>query len=396
MLNKKKPPREILYLPIVLLLFSINVFAQDTFLQKIEKDITHIITKARPGIVQITSYFTAQDISAPQPENPGYTKIGAGVIIDSVHVLTKLENVLGSKEIQITTFDNEQIDAEFISADPELGLALIKSPQKFKKPVKWGLSASLAAGNYVVIIGNSLSVIPAVSFGHVNCIRNDDMIQLSTYLTNSEGDFVFNSSAQLVGIISSQLKTFVDEKNPGMLYINDTILAYPGDKIQKTLKQLLPFSQSPNGWIGVSAENWPGIMGGIHIRQVTPSSPAQEAGIKMGDIIISINGKRVTQTLELASFITQQRPGTSVDLKILRSTGTKDIKLTIGQPPTNLTSDYKPISMIEKSRSAQIPTKAFQASYTKMDTRQDKQYILNRIMQLEKEIENLKQLSEKF
>jgi S1-C subfamily serine protease len=111
--------------------------------------------------------------------------------------------------------------------------------------------------------------------------------------------------------------------NP-LIGAGETLLAHPADRVLERARAIIEDARHSRGWIGVTGNDWPGKVGGVLVRKIRSGSPAEQGGLLLGDIIISINGREMNHALDLATAISRHRPGDTIKLGILR--GEREIK----------------------------------------------------------------------
>lgn len=385
-----------LFLPV----FNNPCQAGNSCLKEIEQEIVQLVNTINPSIVTISAkydYAIVENSKNPflqfkseklQPVE--ITNIGSGFIIDSTHILTKSNVVMGSKEITVIFYDSSTTTATCIGTDPLLGLSVIQVDKIKFKPVKFDNSKNLAQGCWVLLVGNSLGTTPSVSLGIVNSIRKNEMIQISANVAaGNSGGAVFNINGKLVGLLTGMAENVTENNILGSsFFASQASFAWPANNISKSISEIMNRSKYPTGWIGVTGENWPGNIGGVHINSVTSNGPADQAGISVGDILLSINNKKIDHTVELANFIKFLHPGEKVDLQVLRGSGVQTVHVTIGEQPAQEPASFYTASPVETL----IPAMMEQAEYDFEDQggAANNKILLNRINELERELESMR------
>ncbi len=385
------------------ILWSTYVQADNgSFLKQFEREMTGLVKTISPSIVTISAKFDYSYIQDSKGSILNFkdtkkqpieiTNIGSGFIIDSTFIITKTSVINGSQDIQVIYNDSTIQKATVLGTDPELGISIIQVDSVIQHPLQFGNSDSLSMGCWVMLMGNSMGIAPSVSFGIVNCIRKDDIFQVSTNVAaGNAGGAIFNTNGEMVGMLTSSKDIESDSPILGSsFFANETVFAHPSKKIQNVVKSIIERSKLPTGWIGVTAEDWPGHNGGVHISKVTPGGPAENAGLRIGDIILTINGKKINHTLDLANHIKFLRPGEKIQFKVLTSKGMNVKSVTVGEQPGQNASYYTnaPNPFLENVPFLE-PVNQSKASG------QSKQILMQRIDMLEQEIHSLKNMIEK-
>jgi len=378
-----------------------NTYSSDiSYLKEIECEIVQLVNKINPSIVSISAkyeYALIEDsrgsllqFKSEKRQPVEITNIGSGFILDSTHIMTKSSVIMGSKDIHVTFYDSTVKKATYVGTDPELGLSVIKVDHIHLDPLKIDNSKQVKPGCWVLLVGNSLGTAPSVSMGIINCKIGHETMQISANVSaGNSGGAVFNTDGNLIGLLTGKNDVSTENTILGAsFFANQTTFAYPSNVIAESIAKIISRSRDPQGWIGVTAEDWPGYLGGVHINKVTRNSPADKAGIQIGDIILSINDKKINHTLELANYIKYHHPGSEVKLAFLRGNGQHSITVKIGEMP-----DADAESYFTSSPAAASPPPAFLESVNmnqKPDPEKDNKLLLKRIDKMERELKSMR------
>jgi S1-C subfamily serine protease len=313
---------------------------------------------------------------------------GAGLIIDANHIVSKQKIVLGSQEIHVKFYDGSNVTGKIVGSDDNLGLSVIQVEKQISSdffPRILEDPANVSAGEPVLILSNSLGVMPAVSFGMVNCRRGDGMIQLSADLpAGASGGAVFNFSGELIGLVAVEIDFFPDELPfSSDLIASETVLVSPMRDIKRSMTSLIAQAGKNKIYFGVLVEDWPSQLGGAHVKQVYQNSPAATAGIKTGDIVLSTENHKVAKAYDLFKIISSLDVGDNVSIQILRGDQIVPVTVTLSSPPT--------------SGPRQISTESsMQASSVQNDSQKKigNDYLNKRLKMLENELKILREMIE--
>ncbi len=379
-------------------LFTVPVYSVENSLMTIEKDVIKLVDQLKPSVVTVSALFDytlvdrKESTDGPIRRSVELTNIGSGIIYREGFIITRESVILGGKTIKVTFFDNTQTTAKMIGSDPEFGLAVLKTDQKQYNPVRIDDSQKVTMGCWALVVGNSLGISPAVSLGMINCVRDDGIIQISASVpAGNAGGPVFNAQGKLLGILAARINPTDENLVTGSsIMSSETILVYPFHKVRDRVDKIID-RKNTLGWIGVSGEDWPGKVGGVHIVHVTPNGPAEKAGLQMSDIILSVGGKEITHANELAHTIAHSSPGEKIKLAVLRHSGIHSVTVCVGSE-----SDKSTINATFKLPDLPVYRNQFTpSSYQSRDkkiTSPNKEFIMLRLNNLEKEIQELKQL----
>nr|WP_228710844.1 DegQ family serine endoprotease [Saccharobesus litoralis] len=266
---------------------------------------------------------------APQRERP-FRSVGSGVIIDADkgYVVTNHHVIDDADEIIVTLKDGREFEAKKLGSDPESDVALLKIEADDLTAVKIANSDKLRVGDFAIAIGNPFGIGQTVTSGIVSALgrsvfgmeKLENFIQTDAPINSgNSGGALVNFKGELIGI-----NTAIIGPNGGSVGIG---FAIPSNMMKNLVEQIIQFGEVKRGVLGISgrtidaesAKEW-GLdtPQGAFVEQVFPDTAAAEAGLKPGDVIVSINGKRNSTFNELRAKIATFGAGKSVTLGIVR------------------------------------------------------------------------------
>lgn len=265
--------------------------------------------------------------------------LGSGFIIDTDgYIVTNNHVVENTDEIKVILKDGKEYEAKIIGTDKNTDLALIKiEPEETLTPLTLGDSDDVKVGQWVVAIGNPFGLGHTVTAGIVSAKGRvigsgpyDDFIQTDTSINpgNSGGPLI-DLEGRVVGI-----NTAIIQSGQGIGF------AIPSNLAKGIVQQLKDKGNVTRGWLGVSIQSvtkdiaeYYGLdeKKGALVMEVFPGDPADKAGIKAKDIIISIDGKDIDDTRSLTNIVAQIPVDKKVKIKVLRDGKTKTFKVTIAK-----------------------------------------------------------------
>jgi len=279
---------------------------------------------------------------APRSETES---LGSGFIISSDgYVLTNYHVVGEADEIVVRLQDRRELDAELIGSDPQSDLALIKVDASDLPVVDIGSSDDLQVGEWVLAIGAPFGFDSSVTAGIVSAkgrsLPTDNyvpFIQTDVAINpGNSGGPLFNLNGQVVGINSQ-----IVSRSGGYMGLS---FAIPIDLAMDVADQLKETGEVSRGWLGVLiqevdrdlAESF-GLdkpMGAL-VAQVQSGSPAAEAGLQPGDVIIAFNDREIQRSAQLPKWVGALKAGTEAEMTVVRDGDEKTLEVTVGELPDN-------------------------------------------------------------
>lgn len=310
-------------------------------IEKTDSPVVAIAQKAGPSIVGVKVNSLSQGIfgnlETSDEEGSGIIYSEDGYIVTNYHVIeTAIKN--SSATIQVTLSTGESLNASIIGYDDATDLAVIKVDKTGLQAAEFGVSGDLKVGELAVAIGNPLGqeLAGSVTGGYISALnrklttdgRTYNLIQTDAAINpGNSGGALVNSQGQVIGINTAK--------------INETSVegigfAIPSDDALPIIKELIQNGKIVRPYIGLSGINvddatarMNNIVKGIYVVQVLQGTPAQEAGIQRGDIIVQIDGKDITTMEELNEIKNAKNIGDTVTLKINRAGKEIEIKVTL-------------------------------------------------------------------
>lgn len=283
----------------------------------------------------------------PNEEAMVQSSLGSGVIVSAEgHIITNNHVVDQVDEIEVQLHNGQTKKARLIGADAMVDLAVLKVDEPGLKPLKFGDSDAVQAGDYVVAVGNPFGFEETVTDGIISSRgrpnRVDgfgDFLQTNTAINpgNSGGPLV-NLRGEVIGI-----NTAIISRSGGSQGIG---FAIPSNSVKTALESLLKHGRIIRGYLGIQARpTTPGgpQPDGVIIDDVLPNSPAAEAGLKRGDVIKKFNGQTVKNITELRTLVSHIELNKKVELELTRNGNTQKLTAEIKEQPADyLTSRVNP------------------------------------------------------
>ncbi|MGF1846332.1 Do family serine endopeptidase [Vibrio lentus] len=280
--------------------------------------------------------------------------LGSGVIIDAKkgHIVTNYHVINGADDIKVKLHDGREYDAELIGGDQMSDIALLKLEKaKNLTQIKVADSDKLRVGDFSVAIGNPFGLGQTVTSGIVSALGRsglnlenfENFIQTDAAINSgNSGGALVNLNGELIGI-----NTAILGPNGGNVGIG---FAIPSNMMKNLTEQILDFGEVKRGMLGVQGGEVTSELAealgyesskGAFVSQIVPDSAADKAGLKAGDIIVSINGKRIDTFSELRAKVATLGAGKQIELGVIRDGKSKNFDVTLGESTNSKTQAEK-------------------------------------------------------
>ncbi len=286
------------------------------------------------------------------PPGGNQRALGSGFIIDPTGYIVTNNHVVGNAiEVRITMADGRDFPARVVGQDELTDLAVLKVDATEALPaVPFGDSARAQVGDWVIAVGNPFGLGGTVTAGIVSARGReigagpyDDFIQIDAAINSgNSGGPLFNTEGQVIGV-----NTAIFTPSGGSVGLG---FAIPSAIVQSVVQQLRDHGRVDRGWLGVSmdtrdiAKRAPGTRRepGVRISEVTPGSPAQRAGLRVGDVILRYNDREIQGPRHLAWSVAETRAGEQARIVVRRDGQEQTITATIAQQPAQVAAGRTP------------------------------------------------------
>jgi serine protease Do len=344
--------------------------AQKDDVAMVPANFSQLAEKAKPGVVNIRTERTIkgggkvfkhffgdqyntrrnpfEDFFGPffdQPQRDFKQRsLGSGFIIDKEgYIVTNNHVVAEADQIKVKLANDKEFEATVVGRDTKTDLALIKiKGAKGLKPLPLGDSSNIKVGTWVVAIGSPFGLEQTVTAGIVSAKGRiigagpyDDFIQTDASINpGNSGGPLLDMQGRVVGI-----NTAIVASGQGIGF------AIPIDMARNIVAQLKEKGEVTRGWLGVGIQDitpelaeYYGLQSqkGVLVTQVFEGDPADKAGIKANDIIISVDGKEISTARELSGMIANIPVGDKTRLKLLRGSKERTVTATLGNQPKDM------------------------------------------------------------
>jgi serine protease DegQ len=315
--------------------------------------------KSQPSVVNIFTSKEARVSANPLMNDPFFRRffgdqfdnraqkvsnLGSGVIVShDGYVLTNHHVVEAAEEIQVALADGRTLAAELVGTDPETDLAVLRVAQKELPSATFAHAEDLRVGDVVLAIGNPFGVGQTVTMGIVSALGRshlgintfENYIQTDAAINpGNSGGALVDAAGNLVGI-----NTAIFSRSGGNMGIG---FAIPVSIIKEVMEQIIANGSVTRGWVGIEVQDIVPELAdsfglkssdGALIAGVLRGGPADRAGIRPGDVLIAVNGQRVTDSTSLLKLIADLDPGMTAPLTLLRQNKEMRLQVTVEKRP---------------------------------------------------------------
>ena len=288
-------------------------------------------------------FFGRSNPGGPGGQGPAMPSLAQGsgfVISEDGYVVTNNHVVENGSKIQVTFDNKDKYDAEFIGSDARTDVALLKIKSEKRFPAVKFAPKDPRVGDWVLAVGNPFGFGGTVTAGIVSALSRDldsstalnDFIQIDASVNRgNSGGPTFNLDGEVIGV-----NTAIYSPSGGNVGI---AFAIPARTVMDVVAQLRQGGSVSRGWLGVQIQNvdedtaqalgLPEAKGAV-ISVVTPNGPAQNSGLRTGDVILSVSNERIADSRDLARKIAGFAPNASVDITVLRGGKQEKIAVRLG------------------------------------------------------------------
>jgi len=281
-----------------------------------------------------------------EPEEREYRRsgLGSGVIVGKDgYIITNNHVIENADTIRVRLIDRRTFPAEVVGSDPQTDIAILKVDANDLPAIPLGDSDAIEIGEWVLAIGSPLSpelahsvtsgIVSAKGRTGVGLAEYEDFIQTDAAINpGNSGGALVNMNGELIGINSA-----IATRTGGFQGIG---FAVPVNMARMVMESLLAHGEVIRGWLGVIIQDVDDILAqamelpvseGALVSDVQEDSPAEQAGLQQGDVIVKLNGKQILSTSQLRNEVASRAPDSNITLTIIRDGEEQTLEATLGR-----------------------------------------------------------------
>ncbi len=350
---------------------NVTVKVDDTPLPRSEgsgTSLAPIVKRVSPSVVKVTVRDNGREISGASPfddpmfrhffgpmvpdqrgnrrafRTPPQQGLGSGVIVSpDGYIITNNHVVENADSVNVLLADGREFPAKVVGKDAKTDIAVIRIDAKDLPAITFASSEDVEVGDQVLAVGNPFGIGQTVTTGIVSAMGRaagigldyEDFIQTDAAINpGNSGGALVDLQGRLIGI-----NTAILSRSGGFQGIG---FAIPADLARTIMDALVSDGKVVRGFLGVGIQNINPALAekfglkqnkGVLVSEVTPGSPAEKAGLESGDVIVALNDKEIADGQRLRFSVAAIRPGTEVQMRVLRDGEEKTLSLTVGTQP---------------------------------------------------------------
>lgn len=264
--------------------------------------------------------------------------LGSGIIISKDgYIVTNNHVIAGAQKIKVILSDGRTFKGRVVGADRKTDLALVRINANNLPALQFGDSDKIRPGDWVIAVGNPFGLEHTVTQGIISATGRaigsgpyENFIQTDAPINpGNRGGPLVNMLGEVIGINTAIIKS-----GQGIGF------AIPSNTAQRIVSQLKAKGKVTRGWIGVEVQSVTSGLArqfrlkeakGALVASVVHGGPADKAGVKRGDVIVSFDGKQISKVDDLARIVAETQPGTAVEIKMIRNGREIERRITVQQ-----------------------------------------------------------------
>lgn len=344
-----------IFLAVLIFLPMLCLAHLPTAQNNLQNTLAPMLKKVRPAVVNISVEqvtMHALDELIPQAKNDAMQipvktyAVGSGVIFDAAKglIVTNAHVVKNQKVIIVTLKNGERYRAKLIAKNSGYDIAILQINTTDLTALSFANSDKIKVGDFVTTIGSPYGLAQTVTSGVVSALNRShpqiegyqNFIQTDAPINpGNSGGALLNMQGQLIGINTAIVAP--TDSNAGIGF------AIPSNLVHSVIEQLLKYGKVKRGILGVIVQNLtPALANALHVHdkkgalisEIEPNTPAEKAGLAVGDIIIAVNNHSITSATALRNALGLIHPKTGASIAFIRNNQTKTVAITVADPKT--------------------------------------------------------------
>jgi S1-C subfamily serine protease len=315
---------------LLLALFSVcwclvSVAQQPSLLERTGQEVSRVVERALPAIVTVEARIGGRLVRS------------SGFVIDSSgSVVCAAEGVRTQLQVSLYLSEGEPVRARVVGVDNITGIALLRPEVNLRlSSLNWGESERLPLGSTLILIGNRSGLEGSVTVGtlggkdRVGVRRDNQRVVLlmqfnGTVGSGEQGAPLLDSQGRVVGVMVGELASVEGAPVSPVAVVG---FAIPSEIAQRVVNDLRTKGRAEHAWLGI---DYQGLPSGVVVRRVAQGSPAQQAGIQVGDIITQYNDKPIRTASDLTRELYFAQPNQRITLTVQREGQQARLPVTLG------------------------------------------------------------------
>lgn len=313
---------------LVFFTFQSKVWAETASnISRLESEVKKILETVSPSILKVVAENHRKNFAT-------------GIAIDPDYVVSTIKLIQQPfDEIYIETAKGKKFTAQLVGKDYKSSLILLKINEKALTPIK--PARVYEVGDWVALVGAFYKEFPSVYQGILSSALEDQVVLNAPVVPGASGGAVLNKKGELIGVIRGRIgfsfsPNYTFKDHSGEIHIEsaksqskDLCVAVPAKLVMEITDELKQFGKVKRGWLGIN------IIGEdeepVKISVVIKNSPAEKAGLRVGDTIVSIDGKSPKEPRDVANIVRELKPGKKVKIEIQRGGTRESVPVAVGE-----------------------------------------------------------------
>lgn len=303
--------------------------------------------RGMPGLDEFLEERRRENEERDEPRTQEGRSLGSGFFISQDgYIVTNNHVVEGAREIEVVLKDGTELEAELVGTDPQTDLAVLRVKKKGSYPfVHFGSAETMRKGDWVIALGNPFGLGGTATAGILSADGREigpespytDFLQIDASINRgNSGGPTFDLNGNVIGV-----NTAIFSPTGGSVGIG---FAIPAELAEEVTQAIIRDGKVSRGWLGVSIQDLTEDMAeaqgledseGAIIADVTLGSPADKGGLERGDIILSVNGQKVTDATSTTRVVGKLIANTANEFGIIRGGKYRTIEVTVGERPSD-------------------------------------------------------------